>query len=84
MPLIKEVRAIIKPWRKRTAMPSSSAWPKISARMRTDRTKLKQCLLNILSNANKFTENGTLTLVAERFEPTIRGPLSPSPIPASA
>jgi CheY-like chemotaxis protein len=36
--------------------------------MRTDRTKLKQSLLNILSNASKFTENGRLTLVAERFE----------------
>ena len=36
--------------------------------MRTDRTKLKQSLLNILSNGSKFTENGKLTLVAERFE----------------
>ena len=36
--------------------------------IRTDRTKLKQSLLNILSNGSKFTENGRLTLVAERFE----------------
>ena len=36
--------------------------------IRTDRTKLKQSLLNILSNGSKFTENGQLTLVAERFE----------------
>ena len=35
--------------------------------IRTDRTKLKQSLLNILSNGSKFTENGRLTLVAERF-----------------
>jgi Signal transduction histidine kinase len=36
--------------------------------IRTDRTKLKQSLLNILSNGSKFTENGRLTVVAERFE----------------
>jgi adenylate cyclase len=34
----------------------------------SDRTKVKQCLLNVLSNANKFTRNGHLTLIVERFE----------------
>jgi CheY-like chemotaxis protein len=36
--------------------------------MRTDRTNLKQSLLNVLSNASKFTQNGRLTLAGERFE----------------
>jgi CheY-like chemotaxis protein len=36
--------------------------------MRTDRTKLKQSLLNLFSNGSKFTQNGRLTLNAERFE----------------
>ncbi len=31
-------------------------------RMRSDRTKLRQALLNLLSNAAKFTENGTVEL----------------------
>jgi signal transduction histidine kinase/DNA-binding response OmpR family regulator len=36
--------------------------------MRTDRTKVKQCLLNVLSNASKFTQNGKLTVEVERLE----------------
>ncbi|MDX7953184.1 response regulator [Lichenihabitans sp. Uapishka_5] len=35
--------------------------------MRTDITKLKQILLNLLSNASKFTEGGTVTLSALRL-----------------
>ncbi len=31
-----------------------------------DQTKLRQCLLNLLSNAAKFTENGTITLEIDR------------------
>ena len=34
--------------------------------MRTDAVKLRQCLFNLLSNAAKFTENGTITLAARR------------------
>ena len=36
--------------------------------MRTDRTKVKQCLLNVLSNASKFTQDGKLTIEVERLE----------------
>ncbi len=34
--------------------------------MRADITKLRQCLFNLLSNASKFTENGTITLSVDR------------------
>lgn len=36
--------------------------------MRADLTKVRQMLLNLLSNACKFTENGAITLTAERGE----------------
>ena len=34
--------------------------------MRTDLTKLKQCLINLLSNAAKFTKGGAVTLRLSR------------------
>ncbi|WP_416356920.1 response regulator [Aureimonas phyllosphaerae] len=34
--------------------------------MHTDQVKLRQCLINLLSNAAKFTEEGTITLSASR------------------
>lgn len=37
--------------------------------MRTDVVKLRQCLLNLLSNAAKFTSDGRITLIVERTDP---------------
>src|SRR6202041_1300717 len=36
--------------------------------MRADLTKVRQSLLNLLSNACKFTQNGTVTLGIEGFQ----------------
>ena len=55
-------------WPRRTATSLELRLAEDLGTIRTDRTKLKQSLLNVLSNGSKFTENGRLTLVAERFE----------------
>ena len=78
-PLLEEVRAIIRPLAEKNGNVLAFRLSEDLSSMRTDRTKLKQSLLNVLSNASKFTENGRLTLVAERFEadrPMIRFAIS--------
>jgi len=37
-------------------------------KVKLDVTKVRQCLLNLLSNANKFTEQGTVTLDVRRVQ----------------
>jgi len=79
VPLLEEVRAIIVPMAKKNGNAVEFRMAENLGTMRTDRTKLKQSLLNILSNASKFTQNGELTLLAERFEtdqPTVRFAIS--------
>ena len=40
--------------------------------MHTDQVKLRQCLFNLISNAAKFTEKGTVTLHVSRERDTLR------------
>jgi signal transduction histidine kinase/CheY-like chemotaxis protein/HAMP domain-containing protein len=68
VPLLEEVRAIIVPLAEKNGNAVEYRMADNLGSMYTDRTKLKQSLLNILSNANKFTENGRVTLVAERIQ----------------
>jgi signal transduction histidine kinase/DNA-binding response OmpR family regulator len=67
-PLLEEVRALVVPLAEKNSNILDLRLAEDLGSIRTDRTKLKQSLLNILSNGSKFTENGRLTLVAERFE----------------
>jgi signal transduction histidine kinase/DNA-binding response OmpR family regulator len=60
--LIEEVSTTISPLIARNQNNLQIEKDPLVGAMHTDATKLKQCLLNLLSNASKFTENGTVTL----------------------
>jgi CheY-like chemotaxis protein/anti-sigma regulatory factor (Ser/Thr protein kinase) len=66
--LLEEVGAIIRPLVAKSGNMLELRVAKDIGSMRTDSTKVKQCLLNVLSNASKFTQNGKLTLAIERTD----------------
>ena len=62
--LIEEVRTIIEPLARRTGNRLEIEREPALQELHTDRTKLKQSIINLLSNASKFTQNGTIGLAA--------------------
>src|ERR1700759_4951654 len=66
--LLEEVSAIIAPLAGKSGNALEIHTSEALGSLRSDRTKVKQCLLNVLSNANKFTSGGKLSLHVERFE----------------
>src|SRR6266446_3217970 len=64
--LIEEVRAIVGPLAAKNSNRLHIDCPPDIGALHTDRTKLKQCLLNLLSNATKFTSNGDISLDLKR------------------
>jgi signal transduction histidine kinase/DNA-binding response OmpR family regulator len=68
VPLLEEVRSIIVPMAEKNANVLEYRLANNLGSMHTDRTKLKQSLLNLFSNGSKFTQNGRLTLSVQRFE----------------
>ena len=64
--LVKEVLSIVKPLADKSENVIEVICPADIGSFRSDQTKVKQCLLNLLSNANKFTSKGTLTLTVAR------------------
>jgi signal transduction histidine kinase len=65
-PLVDEIAAVVRPLadRKRNALVTSC--PSDAGAMHADQTKVRQALFNLLSNACKFTEAGTVTLAVRR------------------
>ncbi|MCL4867603.1 MAG: PAS domain-containing protein [Anaerolineae bacterium] len=61
-PLIDDVLTTIQPLITQNSNTLELNLPPDLGQMYADRTKLHQILLNLLSNATKFTENGTITL----------------------
>jgi signal transduction histidine kinase/DNA-binding response OmpR family regulator len=64
--LIEEVRAIVGPLAAKNSNRLEIDCPPGIGSLHTDRTKLKQSVLNLLSNAAKFTSNGVISLELKR------------------
>jgi signal transduction histidine kinase/DNA-binding response OmpR family regulator len=64
--LFKEVLSIVKPLADKSGNVIEVICPTDIGSFRSDQTKVKQCLLNLMSNANKFTNKGALTLTVAR------------------
>jgi signal transduction histidine kinase/CheY-like chemotaxis protein/HAMP domain-containing protein len=64
--LLDEITAIVKPLVEKNGNTLQMHCPPDIGELYTDRTKLKQNLLNLLSNATKFTSSGTVTLTIAR------------------
>ena len=64
--MVTEVLSIVRPLADKSENVVEVVCPADIGSFRSDQTKVKQCLLNLMSNANKFTEKGTLTLAAAR------------------
>ena len=65
-PMLDEVMASIVPAAARRNNRLDGQFGPDLGTMHTDGLRLSQCLLNLLSNAAKFTENGTITLSVQR------------------
>lgn len=65
-PLIEEIAATLHPLIAKNHNRLVVDCPATVGSMHADVTKLRQSLFNLLSNASKFTENGTITLTVRR------------------
>jgi signal transduction histidine kinase/DNA-binding response OmpR family regulator/ligand-binding sensor domain-containing protein len=64
--LVSDVRDTIQPLVAKRANQLIVDCPADAGTMRADQTKVRQSLLNLLSNANKFTDRGTIRLEVKR------------------
>ena len=70
--MIADVTGTIQPLVERNSNELIVHCPHSIGLLTSDLTKVRQCLLNLLSNAAKFTDHGTITLEVERYGATIR------------
>ena len=72
-PLIKDVAKTIEPMAAKNANRLVVDCPADLGTIHADQTRLRQSLLNLASNANKFTEKGTVTIAAQQHQKNGRG-----------
>ena len=66
VPLIEDVAKTIEPMATKNGNRLVVACPPDLGTIHADRTRFRQSLLNLASNAIKFTEKGTITIIAHR------------------
>jgi signal transduction histidine kinase len=64
--LVRDVAAIVRPLVEKNANALVVECPDDLGNMHADLTKVRQALFNLLSNASKFTEHGTISLTVQR------------------
>jgi signal transduction histidine kinase/DNA-binding response OmpR family regulator len=64
--LIRDLKDVMRPLLERKSNQLVIECSEDTGIMQADRIKVRQCLLNLLSNASKFTEHGTVTLSSSR------------------
>ena len=72
--LVRDVEAIVQPLVEKNGNTLVVSCPDDVGSMQADQTKVRQALFNLLSNAAKFTEHGTIEL-------RVAGTSTPSPLP---
>jgi signal transduction histidine kinase/CheY-like chemotaxis protein len=65
--MLEDVRSTIEPLIQRSGNSMELRWAAELGTMRSDQVKIRQALLNLLSNAAKFTKEGRIAFAAERL-----------------
>jgi signal transduction histidine kinase len=73
VPVIQNVAKTIEPMAKKNGNRLVIDCPTDLGTIHADQTRLRQSLLNLASNGNKFTEKGTVTITARREQENGRG-----------
>ena len=75
--MIRDVVTTIQPLIEKNSNKLEVDCPEDCGNMLADLTKIRQTLFNLLSNATKFTDKGTITLTVRRIQEETSGPARP-------